>query len=156
MKPFVCFFPLFVALALVGCNKTQVEWSPDEKKLVLEVFEANADLHSQLFRSADLPNLDKIRAAGHALATSPDPGLQEVSKEAKLLFGAELESVEIVYEKAAKFSELLAPLIHRSQDLSSYGVFYCPMVDKRWIDKGNAIRNPYAPNMRDCGEKMSN
>lgn len=54
----------------------------------------------------------------------------------------------------ARLVDALAPA-HGSNDKSGTHVFYCPMVKKKWIARGEAVRNPYMPEMRKCGTKRS-
>ncbi len=49
--------------------------------------------------------------------------------------------------------ESLSSVVGR-HDKSNANLFYCPMVKKKWIAKGDKIVNPYSKEMIDCGEKL--
>ncbi len=52
----------------------------------------------------------------------------------------------------SNFSEQLSEVLISSNIKTEHHKFYCPMVSKYWIAKGIDVKNPYAPEMRDCGE----
>lgn len=52
----------------------------------------------------------------------------------------------------AELTEKLAPL-HGLHDKSGTSIFYCPMVKKKWVARGDAVVNPYGKDMRSCGSK---
>jgi hypothetical protein len=56
-------------------------------------------------------------------------------------------------EAFAELSEILSAIVGY-HDKSGASVFYCPMVKKKWIAKGNEVVNPYYKDMRDCGERI--
>ncbi|HMV42859.1 MAG TPA: hypothetical protein PK079_23755 [Leptospiraceae bacterium] len=53
----------------------------------------------------------------------------------------------------AELVEILSPTVGH-HDKSGANLFYCPMVKKKWIAKGDEITNPYDKSMRNCGEKL--
>ncbi len=54
----------------------------------------------------------------------------------------------------AKLVEHLAPMVG-FHDESGTHVFYCPMAKKKWIARGEEVRNPYLPDMRTCGSRRN-
>lgn len=59
-------------------------------------------------------------------------------------------------ERLALYAQLVdrvAPL-HGFHDESGTYVFYCPMVKKKWIARGDTVSNPYGPEMRSCGSRQ--
>ena len=70
-----------------------------------------------------------------------------------------VEKLALADSKKAKlevYSELVETLSSTvgNHDKSGANVFYCPMVKKKWISKGEIIVNPYDKDMRNCGEKI--
>ena len=55
-------------------------------------------------------------------------------------------------------SSALAHVLSKYDLGSDYNVYYCPMVRKKWIQnstKHAGVKNPYAPEMPNCGRKES-
>ncbi len=53
----------------------------------------------------------------------------------------------------AELTEKLGPL-HGFHDESRTHLFYCPMLKKRWIARGEAVSNPFDAGMRTCGTRQ--
>ena len=83
------------------------------------------------------PGAPIARAAG-TLAGAPDLAA------ARLAFGT-LSDAVVAYADAA--GSATGDGVH---------VMFCPMVDKQWLQKGEAVRNPYyGKSMLACGEKKA-
>jgi len=79
----------------------------------------------------------------------------EVFKKAKLALIklGEADSLPAKRDAYAELIEILS-VVALQNDKSGARVFYCPMVKKKWISKGDTIVNPYDKEMRNCGEKI--
>ncbi|MCB1177696.1 MAG: DUF3347 domain-containing protein, partial [Leptospiraceae bacterium] len=58
-----------------------------------------------------------------------------------------------VFSVLSQSSEKLSE-VAKLAEIKEYNKFYCPMVEKYWIAKGEKIENPYASDMRECGEMI--
>lgn len=64
----------------------------------------------------------------------------------------ETQDVEKFFQAYSSFSENLAESLKLAGGTGVFNRFYCPMVNKTWVSQGTKIQNPYAPEMRDCGD----
>ena len=60
--------------------------------------------------------------------------------------------MEAFFESLSSFSETFTDILKVNNIQTEYNKFYCPMVSKYWVAKGDVIQNPYASDMRECGE----
>lgn len=77
--------------------------------------------------------------------------LKKASLVAKKLGNAKDQKTR--FETYSRLSEILEKYI-KANASSGMNVFYCPMVKKKWIAKGEKVRNPYDSSMRECGNKL--
>ncbi len=76
-----------------------------------------------------------------------------LEEEGRILQDAKTMEKEAFYESVSRFSEHLYTAMNTGGvNVEGYNRFYCPMVSKYWMAKGTDINNPFAPEMRDCGE----
>jgi hypothetical protein len=76
-----------------------------------------------------------------------------LEEEGRILQDAKVMEKEAFYESISRFSEHLSTAMNTAGvNVEGYNRFYCPMVSKYWMAKGTDINNPFAPEMRDCGE----
>ena len=81
------------------------------------------------------------------------------ASEKKIFISAKSDAVRLAnaktaeerFEAYANLVEKLSKVLKRHDNIY---FFYCPMVQKKWVANGAAIRNPYDENMRICGEKL--
>lgn len=62
------------------------------------------------------------------------------------------------YEAYHEVSKALVKLIETYDLGSTYNVYYCPMVKKKWVQnsvKRRKVHNPYAPEMPHCGGQLT-
>ncbi|HMV43878.1 MAG TPA: hypothetical protein PK079_23735 [Leptospiraceae bacterium] len=110
----------------------------------------------------------------HDALVKETPGKLNTTKLTELLNkGADREKDAEAFKKAIPLAEKLGKLAGMKEKLDVYAelveilssvvghhdksnanVFFCPMVKKKWIAKGDTIINPYLKDMRDCGEKQ--
>lgn len=76
-----------------------------------------------------------------------------LEEEIRILQDASKLDKEGFYGSFSRYTEhMTASMKTGGIKLSEYNRFYCPMVKKYWIAKGTEVENPFAPEMRDCGE----
>jgi hypothetical protein len=76
-----------------------------------------------------------------------------LEEEGRILQDASKKGKDEFYEAYSRFAEHLSvSMTTGGVTLEDYNRFYCPMVSKYWLAKGTEILNPFAPEMRDCGE----
>ena len=123
----------------------------------LEVYE---DLHAAFFNYDNKKVLKISKRLADKLSAISDKSIQKKIKDKNI----------IKYLKSMKLSEnrstnnslfhvaskgIFESLVSGSALSKSYGQYYCPMVNKTWIQnsvKVAEVRNPYAPGMKSCGE----
>ena len=103
-------------------------------------------------KNPDLSSLISSIEAGKSIVV--ENGLKRaLEEEGRILQDAKSMDKEGQYEAISRFSEHLSTAINTGGvKLEGYNRFYCPMVSKYWMAKGTDINNPFAPDMRDCGE----
>lgn len=154
MKRYFLLSALIVVLSSLFCQKEEPAFLPSEESLVLSVLSANETIHGQLMKEEKIPDLTEIRRALAALSDQTHPALKSIASSKDAEFKEGQTDLEGFYKSLSDFSTKLQPVIKKSVAFSEYGAFYCPMVEKTWIAKGLAVRNPFAPEMRDCGDRI--
>ncbi len=145
--------PLILLLAL-SCQKEDPPFTASEETLVLSVLAANEEIHSQLMKEEKIPDLTSIKRALQGLSNQTHPSLLALSEAKDNEFKDGQKDLEAFYTALSTFSTKLEPILKKSAAFSEYSAFYCPMVEKTWIAKGLPVRNPFAPDMRDCGDRL--
>ncbi|PNV72614.1 LIC13259/LIC11441 family protein [Leptospira inadai] len=149
------FAPVFCLITLtVTCGKKEVKPILETEKPLFEaLIERNEAVVDGLLKSENqAPNVKELEKALDALI-SANGGLAESAIEMKkALTDPKTSDLEGSFLAYSSFSEILATTM-KARGLD-YGRnrFYCPMVKKTWVASGKKIRNPYAPEMRDCGD----
>jgi hypothetical protein len=147
MKRFL--FILFVLL-FSDCKKTL----PDNiQKSLLNILSENQLIQEKLLKN-EIPELDTLKKSLKLSIEDAKllPELQtQLGKLSQGLSEKKLNT-EDTYVQLSKFSEDFSKILLANDIKSEYNRFYCPMVSKYWIAKGIEVQNPYAADMRDCGE----
>ncbi|MCE9499927.1 MAG: hypothetical protein K8R21_05435 [Leptospira sp.] len=143
------FFPVIFAFTLqCGINS-------ETKKGIEAVLNENQKVSAYLLaHDKELPDLKGMISVLASSRTSiKEKDIQNKFSEMETILskvnGKEREEFMIAY---SGFSEILAGLVKKAGFAQQYNRFYCPMVRKTWVAKGEEIQNPYAPEMRDCGD----
>lgn len=140
---------LFVFIFFLSCSKTQSE---NNLKLVSNVLEENKKVYELFLAQGNAkPDLTGLKEAVRKASVSAD---KESLKKSFSEMLAVLESAN-QSETAGSisvFSEKLYSLLKAEEINLGYRKFYCPMEKKFWLAKGDDVKNPYAPEMRECGE----
>lgn len=154
MKSFFRFLALIFLLLALSCQQADPPFTASEESLVLALLIANEEMHSQLMIEEKIPNLKPMKQALQALSSQSHPSLLALSESNDKEFKDGQNDLESFYKSLSIFSTKLEPILKKSKAFSEYSAFYCPMVEKTWIAKGLPVRNPFAPDMRDCGDRL--
>lgn len=178
---FVMGLSLALGFSLAGCNsdheghtevvKTSVTSESAETKdqkialekeveeQALKIFEANFQLH-QAFVKDDIEliqqqafNLREVTSQ----AVAAQPSLVELAKvDETLKQMATQKEVEQLATSFAVVNQVMVDFLLANELSAAYNIYYCPMVDKRWIQDSAQVlevQNPYALYMLKCGTK---
>ncbi|MCB1160823.1 MAG: DUF3347 domain-containing protein, partial [Leptospiraceae bacterium] len=129
--------------------------SQDSRTTLLQIFTENEKVNEQLFKSDTiLPDVSSIlEIVTEAKNKVKEPGvLAYLGKMEENLKGLDNTKREEYLKSFSDFSINLAELNKMYGVASDYNRFFCPMVMKTWVKKGKEIKNPYASDMRNCGE----
>jgi hypothetical protein len=146
----------FLALFLFFLISCKGSIDSSLKNAILKILSENQKVHEQLILKSDfIPDtaalLGSIKEAKSLSAKSKD--LQtELEKLESILIGINTTDSELFFKSMSSFSERLTDILKANQIETEYNKFYCPMVEKYWVAKGEVVQNPYAPEMRECGE----
>lgn len=129
-----------------------------ENAQLKKVFEGYEQLHASFF---DFKK-DQVLKSAKNLSKEIDKIKEE---EIKKLLTYSKKKLDSMSEKDSRddlnktFNTVSMAFIHvmKTHNMEkSYGAYYCPMVQKKWIqntDKMAKVHNPYAPEMPHCGGK---
>lgn len=115
-----------------------------------EVFKIHKALLEETSGKIDVKDLEKL------LSSKSKVSEEEAVFKKALPIVKKLAKAEDLSDKRdlfASLSDSLSTLVV-NKNKSGAGVFYCPMVKKKWIAKGDTITNPFDKEMRGCGEKV--
>ncbi|MEM7184365.1 MAG: hypothetical protein AAF518_25935 [Spirochaetota bacterium] len=159
---------LFVMLlSLVNCQKSEqidkqnskdakiIEVAPTLKSKLVLVLEENQKIHELLMNeSGGIPDVTSLRKRlSEAKIEVKQEELQLLlQKMQKNLEKIDTQDKKKFFTTYSDFSVSLANLNAMTNLNAGFHKFHCPMVAKYWVAKGKKIQNPYAPEMRECGE----
>jgi len=123
---------------------------------ILKILAENQKVHVLLLEKSEIiPDtkalLISIKEA-RLLASKNEDIQKQLDKMESMLTNINSKDKEAFFESLSSFSEILTDILKANQIRTEYNKFYCPMVAKYWIAKGELVENPYAPEMRECGE----
>ncbi len=126
------------------------------KNSLLKILTENQKIHTVLLANTDsipdtTPVLNAVKEA-KSLSEKNEDIKKQLDKMESVLTNINSKDKEAFFESLSSFSETLTDILKANQIKTEYNKFYCPMVAKYWIAKGEEIQNPYAPDMRECGE----
>ncbi|PJZ50345.1 LIC13259/LIC11441 family protein [Leptospira saintgironsiae] len=139
--------------SLSFCKKEEKPLLEAEKPLFEKVLSENDKTIQFLLTTESVsPDVSGLISSLNSLKEAKG-GLESSALEMKnVLEEAKSPDVRISFEAYSKFSEILASTMKVRGLQSGRNRFYCPMVKKTWVFAGMKILNPYAPDMRDCGD----
>ena len=119
-----------------------------------KVMEEMIQLHESLVKETE-GKLETKKLVGLLNNGSDDKKDSEIFKTA-VSIAEKLGKAENQKDKLIVYSQLVEALASTvgHHDKSKANLFYCPMVKKKWIAKGEKIVNPYSKEMRECGERL--
>jgi|JI8StandDraft_1071087.scaffolds.fasta_scaffold00184_3 hypothetical protein len=153
MKLFYWFLMICV-LFIASCESAKIPYSDQDVALISEVFAETQKMHEGLLRTPAKLSLEQIQASIESLNKSTHPKIKEWKGQLTASLPKNPQDLEASFEDLSKFSLLLVEIRKEVKLPETYQQFYCPMVEKYWVSKDKEVRNPYSPEMRDCGEKI--
>lgn len=145
---------LISILALLSfCQKTPLVITESEKDVLQQILVENESIHSFLMKEeGKIPDTSKLISHINALI-SLNGGLKSSAEKMKnFLQDKDTKDIEKFFQAYSSFSENLADSLKLAGGTGVFNRFYCPMINKTWVSHGTKIQNPYAPEMRDCGD----
>lgn len=152
------YIPLvLLILVIFNCKDSEnTSASENSNKAFAVVLQENDKVIEAIIKDSEKsPDLSLlISSIENAKSIVVEDGLKRaLEEEGRILQDAKSMDKEGQYEAISRFSEHLSTAINTGGvKLEGYNRFYCPMVSKYWMAKGTDINNPFAPDMRDCGE----
>ncbi|MDZ4724960.1 MAG: hypothetical protein SH817_02300 [Leptospira sp.] len=144
---------LSISLFFLGsCGKKIQPITDEELALISKIFIENQKVHEDLL--GDPPKISTLllKQSIDELLKSKNDRILEWHKKLSVALPKETKVLDDSFEGLSKFAIVLTEIKKEVNLPENYQQFYCPMVDKYWVSKDQTIRNPYAPEMRDCGE----
>lgn len=114
-----------------------------------------AAIHARLLQDASQPiSAERLTVL---LAASGDnqqvsAAFAQARKLAPALSAAQTSAARL--DSYAAIVALIRPVVVKRPHARVH-LFYCPMVRKSWVAEGTQVRNPYAADMRSCGDLVS-
>ncbi|XDD42588.1 hypothetical protein AB3N58_15060 [Leptospira sp. WS60.C2] len=153
MKVFQISLLVFAIFAL-SCKEEVVPFGPNHEKLVETLFSKNQSILEEFLKDNPKPDWKEFSESVKSLVSSDHPKLKTWGEQITSQIPSNVTDLESSYEKISKIQEILIQMKSEVPNQLKYNRFYCPMVDKSWLMTGKEVKNPYAPEMRDCGELM--
>lgn len=145
---------ILILLFLFFSCKTELD--NNTKNSILKILSENQKVHEQLIQSETvIPDTNALLASireAKSLTSQNKNLASELEKLEAILNAINPKDREAFFGSISSFSEGLTDILKVNHLQTDYNKFYCPMVSKYWIAKGKEIQNPYAPEMRECGE----
>jgi len=137
---------------LSSCEAPKIPFSDQDTALISEVFAETQKVHEGLLQNSPSLKIDRLRSSIEALSKSTHPRIKEWKSQLTENLPKKPDDLDTSFEELSKLSLLLVEIKKEIKLPETYQQFYCPMVEKYWVAKDKEVRNPYAPEMRDCGE----
>lgn len=150
----IIFFLLSSVFIFLFCKTSKVQFTAEEIQSIQAIFEENQKVLDFLLKTeTQIPSVVSLREVIQtAQSKATHPELKKIFSNLSTLLQAYSEQdKEKAFTTLSNFSEELDKLAVYA-GLIEYHKFFCPMVSKYWVAKGESIHNPYAPDMRECGE----
>lgn len=143
---------IVLAILALSCKEEVVPFNAAHENLAAKLLSENQILLEEYLKDDPKPNWKIFLESIDGLKTSGHPKLKAWAEALSPLVPTNGTDLETSYEKISKIQEILVQIKTEVPNQSKYNRFYCPMVDKSWLMTGREVKNPYAPEMRDCGE----
>jgi hypothetical protein len=152
-------FRLFLAILfgfLFGCGSKEQTPTKATIGVFSQVLQENDKVIESIIKDAEnVPDLMALMDAVEKgkLIVVEDGLKRALEEESRILQDASKKGKDEFYEAYSRFAEHISVSMSTGGvQLEDYNRFYCPMVSKYWLARGTDIMNPFAPEMRDCGE----
>ncbi|AXR59823.1 LIC13259/LIC11441 family protein [Leptospira mayottensis] len=144
---------LISILTFLSSCKKNLPITESEKDILQQILVENESIHSFLMKEeGKIPDTSKLISRIKELI-SLNGGLKSSAEKMKnFLEDKDTKDIEKFFQAYSSFSESLADSLKLAGGAGVFNRFYCPMVNKTWVSHGTKIQNPYAPEMRDCGD----
>lgn len=143
---------LFLLSLFANCQPAKIPYSEKDVQLLKEVFEESQKLHEGLLLPTPKLSIEGIQRSVNALSSSDHPKIKDWKNQLTENIPKNPNDLELSYDELSKFAITLAEIKNEVKLPDTYQKFYCPMVERYWVSKDKEVRNPYSPEMRDCGE----
>ncbi len=151
MKITVIFLYIFILLGF-SCKKEIPEFSSKEQELVSAFLMENQKIMEEMLKDKPQVRWDQFLELNKKFVASEHSKMSEWGQKISDLIPKESANLEQSFDSISKIQEVFSEMKVLVPGQSAFNKFYCPMVDKYWVMQGRQIQNPYAPEMRDCGE----
>ena len=147
---------MLILVLIISCGVKEKQVSPETVQAFQTILTENQKVFQAIikdsYKTPDLQGL--ISSLEVAQNTVPEEGLKRaLEEETRILLDSKKLEKEPFYEAYSRFVEHMSVSMKTAGlNISEYNRFYCPMVKKYWMAKGTEVENPFAPEMRDCGE----
>ncbi len=146
---------LALLFSSLSCSDRKVTFSEADTVLISTIFQENQKLHEGLLLTPPRLSTDGIAASTIALSQSQNPRLLEWKTQLLETIPKNPKDLEGSYTDLSKMALVLVEMKKEVPMKETFHQFYCPMVEKYWVAKEKEVRNPYAPDMRDCGDLVT-
>lgn len=143
---------IVLAIFALSCKEEVVPFETAHENLAAKLLSENQILLEEYLKDNPKPNWKVFSESLDALGASGHPKLKAWADSLRPLIPKTGTDLETSYEKISKIQAILIQIKTEVPNQTKYNRFYCPMVDKFWLMTGREVKNPYAPEMRDCGE----
>ncbi|MCW7491330.1 hypothetical protein ND861_01545 [Leptospira sp. 2 VSF19] len=145
---------IVLAVFALSCKEETVPFTLAHQNVAAKLLSENQILLEEYLKENPKPNWKIFSETLETMVASGHPKLKSWAEGLRPLLPASGSDLESSYEKISKIQEILIQIKTEVPNQSQYNRFYCPMVDKYWLMTGREVKNPYAPEMRDCGELL--
>ncbi|MDI7210767.1 LIC13259/LIC11441 family protein [Leptospira santarosai] len=142
-----------ILIFLSSCKQAPPAITESEKDILQQILAENESIHSFLMKEeGKIPDTNKLIVRVRELI-SLNGGLKDTAEKMESsLQNKDSKDIEKFFQTYSSFSENLADSLKLAGGTGIFNRFYCPMVNKTWVSHGIKIQNPYAPEMRECGD----
>ncbi len=151
MKVFLTLSLILLSL-FANCEPAKIPYSEKDVQLLTDVFEESQKLHEGLLLPTPKLEVVGIQMTVNALSASEHPKIKDWKSQLTETIPKNPNDLELSYDQLSKFAIILSEIKNEVKLPGAYQKFYCPMVERYWVAKDKEVRNPYSPEMRDCGE----
>ncbi|MBP7280299.1 MAG: DUF3347 domain-containing protein [Leptospiraceae bacterium] len=146
----------YVVIILFFILSCKAEMDGNLKTAILKILTENQKVHELMLAKPDnIPEINMVLIAvkeAKSLALKNENIKKDLEKLELILTNVNSKDKDAFFESLSSFSEIVTDILKVNKIQTQYNKFYCPMVSKYWIAKGELVENPYAPEMRECGE----